>query len=160
MNTERKLGSRGAGPGDREQDVLPFPGDDVVDRKAPARAKDTEGLGIESVSIGNVHRDVLGPRDIETCVLEGQGQGIAASVPDPVVQPATFRQEGCGLDEPGAQVHADHTAVVVRREVPRRPAQARADVDDRFAGLDPDGLGQFHGRSETARVELIQGRQG
>jgi hypothetical protein len=130
-----------------------------VRRKLVAGPRDTVDLPVESGPIGDVHGDVLGPRQFKMPVLEREGQCVGASVIDFVGEPAAFGQECRYLDEGGTQIDTDDAATVLRCQVARRAAESGPNIDDPFAGSNGGHFGQLYGGRQAARVELIQRRK-
>ena len=75
-------------------------------------------LAIMRVAVGDVHRHILRPHDIEGDVLKRQIERTALAVIDPADKPGLFSQQLGDLDEFRGQIDAADAAAVAPGEKP------------------------------------------
>ena len=113
------------------------------------------GLGEHARLVGDVHRDVLAPDEIEAAVGVGKIGDAALPGGDRPVQPAERVQAFRRGDVFGSNVDRRHRAAMVVREIARRAADAAAGIEHahpfRYAGE----LGQHLGLRQPAAVQLV-----
>ena len=102
---------------------------------------------------------MLQQHDVETAVVEGKLQragGLKRHLP---ALSRALGQIARGIDEWLAEVDARDLAAIGRSQKARRPADARADIQNRHVGGDPGQLGKLGGRGEPPGVKLVERRQ-
>ena len=116
-------------------------------------------LGVVARPVGDVHGHVLRPGTGEAGIRKRQVQRGTNAEIHTIGQADTGGQRDCGLDELRRQVDATDPTPVSRRQVARRPAEARPDIDDMIGGR-----GRHHGRQllrgkPAAGVEFVHRRE-
>src|SRR5215472_13790502 len=96
---------------------------------------------------------------IETAVVKWKVQrarGLKRYLP---TLSRAFGQIARGVHEWLAEIDARYAAAVRCRQKARRPADARADIQNRHVSGDPSQLGKIDRRGQPAGMELIEGIQ-
>jgi hypothetical protein len=109
--------------------------------------------------MGAFHCDMLGPTDVEALVLERESQRVGAAIFYFLRKVGALCQIGRGFDEGWAEVYAGHAATVAGREIARRAAESRTNIDNAFVGMNVDRLSELDSGGEAVRVELVERRQ-
>src|SRR5258708_33703124 len=102
---------------------------------------------------------MLQQHDVETAVVEWKLQragGLERHLP---ALSSALGQMARGIHEWLAEVAARPPTAIGRSKKACRPADARADIQNRQVGGDPGQLGKLGGRSEPACVKLVEGTQ-
>ena len=100
---------------------------------------------------------MLQQHDVETAVVKWKLQragGLERHLP---ALSRALGQIARGIHEWLAEVDARNPAAIGRSQKARRPADARADIQNRHVGGDPSQLGKLGGRGEPAGVKLVEG---
>jgi len=134
-------------------------GRDVLQRQASSRPEHTTHLAIEAIAVGDVHRRVLRPHDVEARVGKRQVEPVSLPVGDLVGKPGALRKHSGERDEFRRQVEAVDLAAELAGEIARGSADAAADVEHALRSVDLRQLCQPYGRIPPARVELIDRRE-
>ena len=99
---------------------------------------------------------MLQQHDVEAAVVEWKLQragGLERHLP---ALSRALGQIARGIHEWLAEVDARDLAAIGRRQKARRPADARADIQNRHVGGDPSQLGKLGGRREPPGVKLVE----
>src|SRR5262249_11600598 len=102
---------------------------------------------------------MLQQHDVETAVVEWKLQragGLEQHLP---ALSRTLGQIARGIDERLAEVDAGNPAAKGRGQKARRPADARADIQNRRVDGDASQFGKVGGGRESAGVKLVEGSQ-
>src|SRR5438067_4612015 len=134
-------------------------GRDVLQRQASAGLEHTTHLAIEAITVGDVHRRVLRPHDVEARVGKRQVERVSLPVGDLVGEPSTLCKHSGERDEFRSQVEAVDLAAELAGEIARGSADAAADVEHALGAVDLRQLCQPYGRIAPARMELIDRRE-
>ena len=102
---------------------------------------------------------MLQQRHIETPVTKRKLQRAGGLKRHMLALPRAPGQVAGGLDEGLAEVDARHPAAIGLGQIARRPANARADIENRHVGGDPSEPGKLGGRGEPTGVKLVKGAQ-
>lgn len=116
-------------------------------------------FGIEPRTVGDIHRHVLGPGEIEARIPVRECQRVRTFAGDRVGKPCALGQIGRRVDEGWAEIDAANMGAEGGGEITRRSAEAGPDVEHLRAAFDSSRLGEFDGRSKAARVKLIERRK-
>src|SRR5260221_5922449 len=123
LPAKKEAGFSRSGPWHGIDRGFSFPGDGIVNCKAPIRFHDTTDFAVETPAIGNVHRDVLRPSVIESRIAERQIEGAALTLINGVVKTYKFSQHPGDVDKRLAQIYSGDVASESCRQIPRRTAQ-------------------------------------
>src|SRR5258708_39666058 len=109
-------------PGHRKEDGSGRALEDIVHREPPADLENPTYSFVQLLLLGNVHRNVLGPRTIECSIGKEQLAGVAATVFHSI-----FETHACGENRSDAaiffgDVDSDYAAAVIGRQITRRAA--------------------------------------
>ena len=146
-------------PGDREKRRPVRAFGDFGGDEQPARFQYPAGFAVKRRLIGNVHRHVLGIGAVEAGVVERQVEGVGLPKRHPVIKPGLFGQHHRHVAEFLRQVDAGDPAAVFRGQKPRRPADARPDIEDVAAGPGRQPRQQAPGRLGATAVQVVHGFQ-
>jgi hypothetical protein len=135
----------------------PRPGGDFLQGELAAGLEHPAHLAVEAVAVGDIHRGILRPHDIETHILERQVERIALPVIDPADEAGQAGQHLRDANELGGQIDAADTAAIMPGEIARRTTEPRADIEHPLASSEADELGEPHRRRPLAAVKLVDG---
>src|SRR6266851_397250 len=113
-------------------------GGHVLQRKTTRRFEDAADLAVEKRAIGDIHRGILRPYEVEFAVGERHRCRIAVAVVDKPVEPGAPRQHRGDTTELGGEVEAGDVAAIGRGEIARWTADAGTDIEDEV----PRGRGE------------------
>ena len=128
---------------------------DILDCQPPAGLQHPVHLRVVALSVGDVHRHVLRPRQIETPVSEWQIERRALFEVHPIGQPGATGELDRRGDEFGSQVDPGDPAAPHFGQISRRASQPRADVEHTLTRLRRQHACKFLSRDTAARVQLI-----
>jgi hypothetical protein len=154
----KKAGRSIAGPRNRIHDIATAK-DQIVGREAAARCEYPMHFGVESGTISDVHRDVLQEHYIKCRIFEWQLEGVPNLKTDAVREAAATRQIDGRLNEPRAQIDADHVAAKSGGYRPCRSANTAANIQYACRWLNSSRAGQFGCGEHTSDMELVEGRE-
>ena len=102
---------------------------------------------------------MLQQRDVEAAVVEGKLQRAGGLERHLSALSRPLGQIARGIDEWLAEVDTRDLAAIGRGQKPRRPANARSDIQNRHIGGNPSQPGKLGGRGEPSGVKLVERRQ-
>jgi hypothetical protein len=125
------------------------------DGEEAARLEGPADLGEEPRTVRDVHRDVLGVRAVEGCIVVRQVLDITLVNPHPVLEAEQGREPSRSIDERLGEVDARHGAAETLRHVAGRPTQAATEVYDVVARFHRELVRQLDGGREPTRMEVV-----
>jgi hypothetical protein len=131
------------------------PGGNLLQGELPARSQHSTHFAVQPIAVGNVHRRILRPHDIEAVPLEGQVERITLPVIDLIDEPCQSREHLGNADKFSGQVDAADPAAVAPSKIPRRAAEPRPDIEHPLGSAKADKLGEPHRRRPLTAVELV-----
>ena len=134
-------------------------GERIVEGEASAGLQHAAQLAIKRFSIGDVHRDVLRPDEVELGILEWQPHKVALTELHEVGQMRAVGQHPGNRYIIGRQVDAFHPAAEGFAKVARRSAETGARVEHPRFGVDADPFSKRDGRGQPAHVKLVERRK-
>src|SRR6516225_7738017 len=99
---------------------------------------------------------MLQQHDVEMAVVERKLQRAGGLERHLSALTRPLRQIARGIDEWLAEVDAHNSAAIGRSQEARRPADARAGIQNRHAGSNPSQLGKLYGGCEPSGMKLVE----
>ena len=136
-------------------DRLGRAGEHVEEGESTARPDDPRDLAVEARLVRDVHRCVLRPADVEACVRERHPKGARMDERDLLHEVRPGRERLAHGAVLGRQIQNRHVTAEPKGELPGRPPNPAADVEEAIGRVDLGGVRERQGASETIRVVVI-----